>query len=246
MLHVVALSGGKDSTALALRMAQRGDHVDHYLITPTGDELPSMKAHWALLEAQLGKKLTRVTDHTLDSLIEHFGALPNNRQRWCTRMIKIQPCLNWIQQQEEDVKLYVGLRADEEARLGLYSNDVETVFPLQDWGWGLAEVVDYLKGQGVPIPERTDCARCYDQRLGEWWELWKQHPEIYADAEAQEVKHGHTFRSPSRDTWPAPLSELRAEFAAGHVPAGVRLQLPLLPADDPEDYRETRCRVCSL
>ena len=106
----------------------------------------------------------------------------------------------------------------------------------------MPEVVDYLKARGVTIPTRTDCARCYGQRLSEWWELWKTHPEVYADAEAQEQAHEHTFRSPGRDTWPASLSDLRERFEQTYVPRGVKLQLPLWE-EDPED---TGCRVCRL
>ena len=41
MIHVVGLSGGKDSTALALRLAETSPQDYVYLCTPTGDELPA-------------------------------------------------------------------------------------------------------------------------------------------------------------------------------------------------------------
>ena len=50
MTHVVALSGGKDSTALALRLAEVEPREYVYLCTPTGRELPEMEAHWTRLE----------------------------------------------------------------------------------------------------------------------------------------------------------------------------------------------------
>jgi len=48
--HVIALSGGKDSTALALALHEREPRDYDYVITPTGNELPAMKVHWAKLE----------------------------------------------------------------------------------------------------------------------------------------------------------------------------------------------------
>src|SRR5262245_37676527 len=57
MTHVVALSGGKDSTAVALRLAEIEPREYVYLCTPTGDELPAMLAHWAQLEVLLGRPL---------------------------------------------------------------------------------------------------------------------------------------------------------------------------------------------
>ena len=243
-LHVVAVSGGKDSTAMALRLHEvdpGGRPV--YLITPTGDELPEMVAHWENLECMLGAKLTRVTHHTLASLIEHFGALPSWRMRWCTRMLKIEPCLAWLKANHADrqVVLSVGLRADEPERKGIYSKDVPTRFPLREWGWGIDDVKRYLSKRGVSVPARTDCARCYDQRLGEWHTLWNDYPEIFTDAEAQEKRYGHTFRSPTKGgTWPAALKDMRAEFERGRIPPGHRLQVEMF------DDEQEACRICKL
>src|SRR5258708_3747049 len=145
--HVVALSGGNDSTAMALRLVEVEPKAYVYLITPTGDELPEMVEHWARLERLLGTALTRVTDLTLNGLIKHYGALPNWRQRWCTRQLKIVPCLKFLKGCQPAM-LYVGLRADEEAREGIYSPEVEQRFPLREWGWGRAQVRRYLRERG--------------------------------------------------------------------------------------------------
>src|SRR5690349_4306730 len=96
--YVIGLSGGKDSTALALRLQEIEPDTDwEYLITPTGDELAPMLEHWAKLEQILGKPLIRVTNHslTLNGLIDIQKALPNFRQRWCTRILKIEPTIAW-------------------------------------------------------------------------------------------------------------------------------------------------------
>lgn len=233
--HVVGLSGGKDSTALALRLAEVEPRDYVYLITPTGDELPEMLAHWSRLETLLGKPLTRVTNGTLASWIEHFGGLPNHRQRWCTRLLKIEPTIAFMRKHAPAIN-YVGLRADEETREGIYGDSVQSRFPLREWGWGLAEVKGYLAQRGVTIPRRTDCARCYGQRLVEWKTLLKKHPDLYASAEADEARTGRTFRSAKRDTWPAALSELRVAFDSGRKVRG----------ESDCDDEDGACRVCSL
>lgn len=82
-LHVVALSGGKDSTAMALRLAEVEPRDYTYVCTPTGDELPEMWAHWRRLSEMLGKPLVPVIGGTLKGIIQEEGCLPNFRMRFC-------------------------------------------------------------------------------------------------------------------------------------------------------------------
>lgn len=238
MNHIIALSGGKDSTALALRLREIEPRDYIYLCTPTGNEMPTMIAHWTMLEQLLDTPLTRITNGTLLSWITEYEALPNWRQRWCTRLLKIEPCLAYLKS-HQPATLYVGLRADEEERKGIYSADVVCRFPLREWGWKLADVQSYLRERQVSIPERTDCAWCYGQRLSEWKKLWRDHRELYAEAEALEQKTGATFRSPGRDSWPASLAGLRQRFERGHKVKGEDEQLEF-------GWAPQACRVCQL
>ena len=239
--HLVALSGGADSSAMALALAEREPRDYTYICTPTGDELPEMVAHMERLERLLGKPILRIINGTLDGWIEEFAAVPNWRMRWCTRLLKIQPFMAWIRQQPGRVVTYVGLRADEPLREGLLVQDdkdgtgptILQRYPLRRWGWNRKGVSGFLKCHGVEIPRRTDCARCYGQQLGEWHNLWEQHPDIYEGAAAQERAYGHTFRSAQRDTWPAGLDELAAEFMRGRK---IRQQ----------NREFDGCRVCRL
>lgn len=240
-MNVLAFSGGKDSTALALRLAELGEEFD-LLFTPTGNELDECIDHIARVATMSGRKLhVRSCGKTLRQLIEAQGALPNNRQRWCTRMLKIETAKAFLLQHPGST-LLVGLRADEEHREGMWGEFATYRYPMREWGWGVKDVWAYLEACGVTVPKRTDCAWCYDQRLSEWYGLWKNHPEHWRAGEELEDLTGHTFRSPSRDTWPASMVLLRERFEAGDVPRGV-ISLPL--------FGETvesgdRCRVCSL
>lgn len=222
---------------MALRLSELEPNTDFtYVCTPTGDELPEMYAHWRKLGDLLGKQITPVMHPLgLNGLIEKQQSLPNWRQRWCTRMIKIEPYAAWLLQHSPCTS-YVGLRADEEEREGGDYMDVPGVvmrFPMREWGWGIAEVRDYLAQRGVEIPKRTDCARCFFQRLGEWRDLWQEHPDVYEDAVQQEVRVGATFRSPGRDRWPADLAGLRQEFESGRSIRG-------------DKSNPLKCRVCRI
>lgn len=236
--HVVALSGGKDSTAMALRLVEIEPRDYQFVCTPTGDEPDEMFAHWNRLGEILGKRITPVVHPLgLNGLIANQNALPNWRQRWCTRILKIEPYRAWLAKQAPAVS-YVGLRADEEGRAGGIYDDIPgitTEFPLRRWGWGLPEVLDYLIHRRVAIPARTDCDRCFFQTLHEWYMLWLTNPSKYAHAEQQEKDTGHTFRSPQRDTQPASLAELRVKFEQGYAPKPRNTAL-----------RSATCRACTL
>lgn len=238
-LHVVALSGGKDSTAMALRLRELEPREYVYVCTPTGNELPEMWAHWRDLSQRLGAVIHPVIGGTLEGIIEAEDMIPNFRARFCTRMLKIDPFAAWLMQQRPPVVSYVGIRADEpEREAGDYSNvpGVSMRFPLREWGWNLREVLQYLDERGVAIPRRTDCAWCFYQTLGQWFDLWRDHPEIYARGEEIERARGHTFRSPNRDDWPAPLADLRFAFESGRIPRGADIQQDL--------FARQQCRVC--
>jgi 3'-phosphoadenosine 5'-phosphosulfate sulfotransferase (PAPS reductase)/FAD synthetase len=233
MKHIVGLSGGKDSTALALRLAEVEPRDYEYICNETGNELPEMHAHWALLEQMLGKPIIRVRyKHDLEGSIKQMKMLPSVFARWCTRVLKIEPTIAYMNALPEGSTLYVGLRADEEARRGIYGEDMLIRFPMREWGWKEADVWKYLESRNVCIPARTDCAWCPYQRLGEWRDLHSKYPGIWARGVALEKEMGATFRSPGRDNWPADLEALGGEFDKGR-----KLR---------EYKRGTTCRVCSL
>lgn len=235
-VHVVALSGGKDSSCLALALAEHEPRDYQYIYTPTGDELPELFAHIDVLALRLGKPIQRLgIGKTLTQLIDDLGMLPNFNARWCTRMLKIEPAIEHMRSLPYGSRLYVGLRADEEERDGIYGDGVVSDFPFRRWGWGVVDVWAYLDKQRITVPRRTDCAQCYHQRIIEWFVLWRDYPDRYAAAVATEQRHGHTFRTPGRDTWPTALADLAADFQRGRTIKG---------AD--KYFAEKACRVCSL
>lgn len=238
MRHIVAVSGGKDSTALALRLAETEPHTDfEFCITPTGRELPPMQEHWKRLECLLERPLTRIAAPSLLDLIKKYQGLPSWRMRWCTRLIKIEPFMQYAAAAAPAV-CHVGIRADEaDDREGTDWKGIEGVTQSLDlvrWGWGINQVKDYLRKRNVVIPERTDCDWCFFQRLGEWWRLWRDYPEQWREGEAVEDWTGHTFRSDGRDSWPASMKGMREMFEAGYVPQGAaQTNLPLDVAERP-------------
>lgn len=206
-----------------------------WVCTPTGNEPPEWFAHMRALRERIGPIIPVMYPGGLGALIDQWQALPNWRQRWCTRVLKIEPFAAYLMQ-NSPARFYVGLRADEEQREGgdyQQVPNVEMTFPLRDAGMDLASVRQFLVDRCITIPKRTDCMVCFFQRLIEWFELWRDHPEAYRQGEAWEVSTGYTFRSPGRDTQPTSLVDLRAKFETGWVPKDTR---------DP--LAGMQCRVC--
>lgn len=239
MKHIGAISGGKDSVAMARRLTELHPDISfEWVCTPTGNEPAAWFEHMRQLREVIGPIIPIMYPGGLGGLIAQWNALPNWRQRWCTRVLKIEPFAAYLMK-NSPAKFYVGLRADEPKREGgdyLDVPNVEMEFPLQRWGWGIVEVLAYLKSVGQSIPARTDCELCFFQRLIEWFELWRNNPKGYAEGERYEEMTGHTFRSPGRDTQPTSLKDLRAKFETGWIPKDTRR--------DPLDGMQ--CRVCRM
>ncbi len=127
--HIIPLSGGKDSTALAVYMLERhGDLPLEFVFTDTGAELPETYSYLRRFEAIFGVEINRLTALDLpelqvrskggrrspfDVLLNevYSGFLPNPQARWCTRMLKIKPFEHFVG--GDDAYSYIGIRADE-------------------------------------------------------------------------------------------------------------------------------------
>lgn len=246
VLHVVALSGGDDSSLLSVLLKEREPRPYVYLCTPTGNELPEMFAHWQKLGELLGSPVRPIMHRTgLKGIIREQRMLPNFRARFCTRIAKILPYRAFLIEQAKigPVVSYVGLRADEPGRAGGAYDDIPGVtmrFPLREWDYTDPMVLAELAQRQIEIPHRTDCAVCYHQRIGEWYLLWVRHPEFFDEGIELEDEFDATFRTPGRDSWPSSLRELKAEFAAGRVP------ITSLNRMNRERMEGGGCRVCSL
>ena len=208
--HVLGLSGGRDSAALAVHMRQNHPALDiDYFFTDTGKELPEVYEFLGKLEGFLGKPILRLNpDRDFDFWLRQYNDfLPSAQSRWCTRQLKLRPFEQWIRpalQNGTKVSSYVAIRADENYREG-YSSRHENLavrLPLREAGIDKAGVMELLDGVGIGLPayyewrSRSGCTFCFFQQKIEWVRLLERHPDAFEEARAYEktaVEHGSPF-----------------------------------------------------
>ena len=195
MRHICGISGGKDSSALAIHMRDSVPEME-YFFCDTGAELPETYKYLARLEAVLGKPIERLnSERGFDHYFEIFrGTLPSPQMRWCTSLLKIKPLEDWIG--EDEAVSYVAIRADESNRKGYVStkSNIRTRFPFIEEGVDHAGVIRILEDAGLNLPEyyewrtRSGCYFCFFQRKAEWVGLADRHPDLFEKAVAIERK----------------------------------------------------------
>lgn len=196
--HILGLSGGKDSTALAIYMRDRVPEME-YFFCDTGAELPETYEYLAKLEVYLGKKIAFLSsERTFDHWLKIYrGTLPSPNMRWCTKVLKIEPLEKWIG--ADKAISYVGLRADEASRKGYMStkNNIMSAFPFIDDGLELKDIENLLIESGLGKPSyyewrsRSGCYFCFYQRKKEWAALADRHKDLFQKAIDYENKAGY-------------------------------------------------------
>ena len=187
------MSGGKDSTALALYM--RGKQPDmEYVFCDTKKELKETYDYLDRVEALLGKEIHRLhAERGFDHWLEVYGRLlPSAQIRWCTRQLKIVPFEQFVG--DDPVVSYVGIRADEPDRIGYISTNpnISVRYPFKEDGLVKEDVLRILRESGLGLPAyykwrtRSGCYFCFFQRKSEWVGLRKHHPELFESSKQYE------------------------------------------------------------
>ena len=199
--HILGLSGGKDSTALAILMHKEVPQME-YFFCDTGKELPETYEYLERVKARLGIKIEYLNaERDFDHWLEVFnGVLPSPRVRWCTRKLKIEPLEKFVG--DDRAISYIGIRADEN-REGYVSAqpNIYPVYPFKEKGLVKSDILQILDESGIGLPSyyewrsRSGCSFCFFQRKYEWVKLAEKHPEEFAQAIAYERDHkdGRTY-----------------------------------------------------
>ena len=201
-LHVVSFSGGKDSTAMLLRMIEEGMRVDLILYCDTGLEFPEMEEHIRKVEEYIGRKITVIkSEHdfmyyatekervvksektpgfTPGEIAKGLG-YPTMFARWCTKHLKTEVIDRYLRnlRKEYDLVQYIGIAADEPKRKR------ELNYPLIDWNMTEVDCLkycydrDFTWGGLYEIWDRVSCWCCPLQSLADLRKLKEYRPELW-------------------------------------------------------------------
>ncbi|MBF0239794.1 MAG: phosphoadenosine phosphosulfate reductase family protein [SAR324 cluster bacterium] len=176
--HILGLSGGKDSTALAILLHKAIPQLE-YFFCDTGKELPETYEYLDRIQARLGihiEYLKPELHHTKDGGEYHVfdlwmdlnrGYLPSPNNRWCTINMKIKPLEKFIG--DDEVYSYIGIRADEN-RDGYLSTkaNIHPVYPYKpkdfkiinshrpNLAYDQQQLIKHFQEQGIGMPIRKN------------------------------------------------------------------------------------------
>lgn len=154
--HVLGISGGKDSAALAIYVKTKYPSLNlEFYTSDTGKELDETYQLIKNLEVYLGIKieLLQGAENSSEDPFDHFlkmygGFLPSSNARWCTKKLKLDPFEKYVG--DDPVVSYVGIRGDEE-REGYIStkNNIQSIFPFRKNIWSKDVVTKMLSNHNV-------------------------------------------------------------------------------------------------
>ena len=239
--HILGLSGGKDSAALAVHMNNKYPDLDiEYFFTDTGYELEETYDFLNKLKTRLDKPIHYINPrNTFDYYLKKYNNfLPSQTARWCTIEMKLKSMETWLKpalDEGQEIITYVGIRYDERGRVGYKpTNDlIKAKFPFIEDCIDKEGVIEILESSGLGLPDyykwrsRSGCTFCFFQKRSEWIGLKENHPKAWEHAKSLEKQ---ATDSASAFTWikDMPLTELEKPEVIAKVKEQHKQQLEKL------------------
>ena len=239
--HILGLSGGKDSAALAVHMNQSHPELNiEYFFTDTGYELKETYDFLNKLKTRLDKPIHYINPrNSFDYFLKKYNNfLPSATARWCTIEMKLKSMEAWLKpalDEGQEIITYVGIRYDERGRVGYKpTNDlIKAKFPFIEDCIDKDGVMEILDSSGLGLPDyykwrsRSGCTFCFFQKRSEWIGLKENHPEAWEHAKSLEKE---ATDNASAFTWikDMPLTELEKPEVIAKVKEQHKKQLEKL------------------
>lgn len=211
MKHIVSFSGGKDSTAMLLRMLEENMQVDEIIYCDTYKEFPQMYKHIEKIKKYIKEKYNKeITTLKAEKdfdyyMFEHEKTRGKNKGkrgygwstmlcRWCTSNLKTNVINKYLKAQNEEYTEYIGIACDEPKRIK------DKCYPLIDWGMTEKDCLHYCYERGFNWEglyehfDRVSCWCCPLKNLKELKTLYTHYPELWEELKEMDKKSYNQFR----------------------------------------------------
>jgi 3'-phosphoadenosine 5'-phosphosulfate sulfotransferase (PAPS reductase)/FAD synthetase len=223
-LTVAQYSGGAASHVACMRVKP-----DVLLFADTGEEHPSLYEALESGSKALGVPLVKVhADGYMDGAVDIHRSIPSSMLPFCSRDLKIVPCLDWLRDNAPGATLVIGYTWDEINRVKATRDNwakhgFTCVFPLTEKPYlNKYEIVEIFH-QSVPnqplyeanLPHNNCGGACVKAGITQWKWVLENDPERFARWEAREQRisdlHGKPCSILKRYDKPYPLKKLRSD-----------------------------------
>mgnify|MGYP003643528478 CR=1 FL=1 len=237
---MVCFSGGKDSTAMLLRMLELDDDenypVNRIVFSDTEFEFPELYEYLDRIQVYLdenyperGLKIERI--HAKKSWNDWFyGKVTSGKMKgkqrgaplkvypcWWSREAKVYPLRRVAKEMNADFQ-YVGIAFDERHR---ERSDEKLRYPLIEWKWTEEDALAYLDHLDLGLSlytafNRLGCFHCIKQPASSWYQLWKKWPDLWEISKHWDEESLRISDRPLAMT--RSLDEMEKRFEGGWIP----------------------------
>lgn len=190
-LNVISFSGGKDSTAMLLKMIEHGENIHSVVWFDTERDFPEILAHIEKLKFNLPQIKFQTIRHWagFDFLADRYGDA-HKSGGWCTAA-KRDCCNKYIRlvvKDNPDIEVCecVGFALDEQQREAKYGKKWRVRYPLQEYNMTENDALKYCYSKGYDFSgiynwmpsKRVSCYNCPKQSKADWEAIAEHHPEL--------------------------------------------------------------------
>jgi len=195
MKKYLSFGGGVNSVAMMLMLLDQkvefeAIFVDHGTDWPETYEYFNMFQVW--LEDNCHKQIVVLKPDVqeFDNLYEYYWEkkwVPSFMRRICTDKFKIRPIHKHV---EKPCFMLLGIDAGEQKRAKISINKgIENRYPLIENEIDRDGCKKIIIDHDLPVPMKSGCYICPFQRVGQWKELRKIHPDLFCKAQQLENRN---------------------------------------------------------
>ena len=194
MKKYLSYGGGINSTACLVLKEQGKLDYDEAVFVDHGTDWPETYEYVEMIKNKFPLTVLKPIYEGYSNLYEYCWfrkMLPARWPRWCTARFKVGPLTEY---HEKPCFVMIGIDYGESHRAKISSNNrEESRYPLIEAEIDREGCKQIIKDHGLPVPQKSGCYICPFQRVADWKQLRRRHPDLFCKTEQLE-KRNDTYR----------------------------------------------------